>query len=242
MARKSFDQFIDQLKGQILFLGSIVEQSTIEAINALTRGDFTAARTICQRNLFINEKCFAIEYAILEKIATQAPMAHDLRVLTATFHVANELKQMGQYARSIARVILKISDEDFRVPGREFQEMARLSVGMLHKSLSAFINENFSLARQIPAEDDQVDELYIKIYHILVSNMIANPDTIDQANYLLWVAHNLERMADRVVNICERTIFICTGELLELDQDENLIPLVPKVKLKDQFIFPIVNS
>jgi phosphate transport system protein len=136
------------------------------------------------------------------------------------------LNQMGEYARSIARAIRNISDEEIRIPAREFQEMARLSVGMLHKSLSAFIEENSILAGQIPKEDDQVDELYDRIYHILVCNMVADPDTIDQANYLLWVAHNLERMADRVVNICERTIFICTGELLELDQEDfSILPI-----------------
>jgi phosphate transport system protein len=223
MARKSLDLIIGQLRGQILMLGSIVEHSTIDAVNALTHGDFGSAQVICQKNLFINEKRCAIENAVLEQIATQAPIAHDLRTLTAIFLVANELNQMGQYARSIARVVRNISDEDIRIPAREFQEMARLSVGMLRKSLTAFISENSILAGQIPGEDDQVDNLYDRIYHILVCNMIANPETIDEANYLLRVAHNLERMADRVVNICERTIFICTGELLELDQDEYSI-------------------
>jgi phosphate transport system protein len=150
-------------------------------------------------------------------------MAHDLRVLTGILYVANELERMGDYAKGIAKIALNISTEEIRIPVNDFQEMAKLSVGMLHNCLSAFIDENPVLAHQIPEEDKLVDELYNKIYHIVVYSMIADPETIDQANYLLWVAHNLERLADRVVNICERTVFICTGELLEMDNDEDSV-------------------
>ncbi len=228
MVRKTLDQFMGQIKDQILILGSMVEQSTSDAVNALTRGDYAAARAIYHNDLFINEKRFAIENAVLSQIATQQPMAHDLRVLTAILYVANELERMGDYAKGIAKIAFHVSNEDLPIPVNEFQEMAKISIGMLHKSLSAFIDENSVLASQIPKEDDQVDALYTKIYHIVVYNMIADPEMIDQANYLLWVAHNLERMADRVVNVCERTLFICTGEYLEMDNDEDSVVSVIK--------------
>ena len=95
--------------------------------------------------------------------------------------------------------------------------MGDLSVGMLHRALSAFIAEDVNMAYRIPKEDDLVDELYNQIYRKMVAAMIADPEIIDHANYMMWVVHNIERMADRVTNICERTIFIATGELLEID-------------------------
>ncbi|HVP22126.1 MAG TPA: phosphate signaling complex protein PhoU [Anaerolineaceae bacterium] len=228
MVRKTFDQFMSQLKREILILGSMVENSTFGAVNALTGGDFTAARAIYRNDHCINEKRYAIENAVLGQIATQQPMAHDLRVLTAILYVANELERMGDYAKGISKIALNISNEDIRIPVNEFQEMARLSIGMLHNCLSAFIEENPVMAQQIPKEDDLVDAYYNRIYRIVVLGMLADPDTIDQANYLLWVAHNLERLADRVVNICERTLFICTGELLEMDNDEDSVVSITK--------------
>ncbi len=226
MVRKSFDQFLAQLKDEILILGSMVENSTLEAVGALIRGDFSTARTLYRNGHIISERRLAIENAVLTQIATQQPMAHDLRVLTATLYVANDLERMGDYAKGISKIVLNISNDDVSIPATDFQEMARLSVGMLHNGLSAFINENPIAAQQIPRDDDKVDALYNRIYRKVVTGMLCNPDTIDQANYLLWVAHNLERLADRVVNICERTLFICTGDMMELDNDEDSLALI----------------
>ena len=226
MVRKTFDQFLAQLKDEILILGSIVENSTLEAVGALIRGDFSTARALYRSDHFINEKRLAIENAVLTQIATQQPMAHDLRVLTATLYVANDLERMGDYVKGISKIVLNISNEDVSIPASDFQEMARLSVSMLHSGLSAFIDENSVAAQQIPHEDHKVDALYNRIYRKVVVGMLCNPDTIDQANYLLWVAHNLERLADRVVNICERTLFICTGDMMELDNDEDAMALI----------------
>jgi phosphate transport system protein len=99
--------------------------------------------------------------------------------------------------------------------------MTDLAVSMLHRALGAFIEENAQLAHEIPADDDQVDALYNQIHHEAIAAMISNPEAIDQANQMMWVAHNIERMADRVTNICERTVFIATGELMEMDTDDE---------------------
>ncbi len=212
---------MSQLKAEILILGSMVEQSTLGAVNALVHNDLDAARAIYHNDHSINDRRYAIENAVLGQIATQQPMAHDLRLLTAMLYVVDELERMGDYAKGIAKITLKNADADIFVPAIEFQNMASLGIGMLHGSLTAFFDEDLKLARQIPYEDDQVDALYNRIYQKVVRGMMADPGTIDQANNLLWVAHNLERLADRAVNICERALFICTGELLDLDADED---------------------
>jgi len=219
--RKTFDQFLGQLKDEILILGSMVEHVTQDAVNALIRGDYSAARANYRAEHYICEKKQAIENAVLAQIATQQPMAHDLRILTATLFVANDLERTGDYAKGISKIVLNITNEDISIPVGEFQEMARLSIEMLHEGLSAFIEENPVMAQHISQKDREVDALYTLIYRKVVMGMLCNPETIGQANYLLWVAHNLERLADRVVNICERTVFICTGDMLELDDDDE---------------------
>jgi phosphate transport system protein len=217
MARKSFDHMMGQLKDEILILGSMVEQSTMDAVGALARRDARAALVIQKRDQAINEKRYAIENAVLIQMATQQPMARDLRLLAAILEVINELERMGDYAKGIAKVVVLLENEDIPVPVTDFQEMARLAVNMLHNGLTAFVNEDTILAHRIPQDDDQVDAMYNTVYRKVTEAMIANPQWIDQSNYLMWVAHNLERLADRVVNICERTLFIRTGELMEMD-------------------------
>jgi phosphate transport system protein len=221
MPRETFDRQIHQLQDEILLLGSMVEQANLGAMDALKQRDIRAARRILENDIRINDKRFAIENAIIIAMATQQPMAHDLRTLTAFLETNTELERMGDYAKGIAKVVIRLGDADLPIPYRELDQMTELSISMLHRALSAFIEENASVASQIPLEDDQVDELYNRIYRIIVSNMIANPETIDHANLLLWVIHNLERLADRVTNICERTVFAATGELLEFEPEES---------------------
>jgi phosphate transport system protein len=219
MVRKTFEQQIQNLKDEILILGSMVEEATLKSVEALKRRDREAARQIYEYDATINERRFAIENGILILIATQQPMARDLRMLAAMLEVITELERMGDYAKGIAKVNLRLGKTDFSIPINEIQRMADLGIDMLHRALGAFIEQDAQTARLIPNEDDKVDALYNHIYHHLVSEMIANPEVIDQANLLIWAIHNLERLADRVTNICERTVFIATGDLLELDTE-----------------------
>jgi phosphate transport system protein len=221
MPRETLDRQIHQLQDEVLLLGSMVEQAMLNAIDALKRRDVKAAQQIFENDQTINDKRFAIENAILIMIATQQPMAHDLRFLTAILEVINELERIGDYAKGIAKVIKKLGDTVIPIPMRELEEMSELSVSMLHRSLSAFVTENANMASTIPADDEAVDELYNRIQTSLVRSMIADPEIIDLATLVLWIDHNLERMADRAVNICERTIFIATGELFEMDTNDN---------------------
>ena len=222
MARRTFDQQIQNLKDEILILGSMVEEATLSSVEALKRRDLDAARQIYEYDVNINDRRFAIENGILILIATQQPMARDLRLIAAMLEIITELERMGDYAKGIAKVTLRLGNTDFSIPHSEIQRMADLATDMLHRALTAFIEQNADAARLIPKDDDKVDALYLHIYHHLVSEMIANPEVIDQANLLIWTIHNLERLADRVTNICERTIFITTGDIFELDKEYRL--------------------
>lgn len=211
-------QQIQNVQDEILLLGSMVEQAMEKSIAALKNRDPRAARQIYEDDLAINEKRFSIENAVLILFATQQPMARDLRQLAAMLEVSTELERMGDYAKGIAKVTIRLGDADIPIPWDEIERMTKQANSMLRRALPAFIAGDHNEAMKLVAEDDEVDKLYNQVYHFLVNHMIANPDTIDQANLLMWVAHNLERMADRVTNICERTVFIATGELLEVDQ------------------------
>jgi phosphate transport system protein len=221
MPRQTLDREIHHLQDEVLLLGSMVEQAMLNVIDALKRRDHEAAKRVYHGDEQINEKRYAIENRVLILFATQQPIAHDLRLLAAILEVITELERMGDYAKGIAKISLKIGDDETPIPTREISRMGDLAVGMLHRALGAFIAEDVNMAYRIPQDDDQVDELYNQVYRKNVAAMIANPDIIDHNNFIMWVVHNIERMADRVTNICERTIFIATGELLEIDASDD---------------------
>ncbi|MCE1254423.1 MAG: phosphate signaling complex protein PhoU [Anaerolineae bacterium] len=221
MTRENLSRQIHHIQDEILLLGSMVEQAMLSAIDCLKRRDIKTAQEVYDGDHLINEKRFAIENAILILFATQQPMAHDLRILAAMLEINTELERMGDYAKGVAKVVIKLGDTQLDIPIKELNRMAEMAVGMLHRALSAFISENVNQSTLIPREDDEVDRLYNTVYHDLVNKMIDKPELIDYTNLLMWVAHNLERMADRVTNICERTIFIGTGELMEISSSDD---------------------
>jgi len=221
MLRKTFENDIQQLKDELLLMGSMVEQQTLDAVEALKKRDLEAARRIYAADAKINEKRFAIENQVMILIATQQPMAHDLRLLASILEVSAELERMGDYAKGMATINERMGDEPLLKPLIDLPRMAQIASSMLHRALTAFVNEDAETAKAIPEEDDEVDALYDQVYRELMTFVMKDPKTIDRANYLLWAAHNLERMADRVTNICERTIFIVTGEIKEIDSSDD---------------------
>lgn len=223
MSRDNLRLQIHQVQDEILSMGSMVEQATIKSIEALKKRDKDAAKVIYNADRLVNGKRYAIENSVLILIATQQPLAHDLRLLAALLEISAEIERMGDYAKGIAKVIINLEEIDIPIPFKEFELMASLVVSMFHRALGAFIIEDVHIARMIPPEDDKVDDLYNQIQHHIVQIMIDKPQIIDHANLLMWVAHNLERMADRVSNICERTIFVATGELLEIESKRKEI-------------------
>jgi len=221
MVRKTFENDIQRVKDEVLMLGSMVEHAIVGSVEALKKRDLKASEKIMAEDIEINTKRFDIEKQLMILIATQQPMAHDLRLLASTMEIISELERMGDYAKGIANINIRMGDESLLKPLIDIPRMAEIGTSMLHRALTAFINEDVATANEIPIEDDQVDALYNQIYRELMTFIIQDPKTIERANWLLWVAHNLERVADRVTNICERTIFIATGEWKEIKSRDD---------------------
>ena len=174
-----------------------------------------AARQIVVGDMAINRQRWGTEERALLIIATQGPIAGDLRVVAATLHIVTDLERMADHAAGIAKIAIEIADEPLLKPLVDLPRMGDLARGMLNDSISAFIDDDAVAARTIAARDDGVDQLYDQIYRELLTYMLADPGTINRATRLLWAAHNLERIADRVTNICERVVFAVTGEMEE---------------------------
>ena len=217
MLRKTFENEIQQLKDEIIVLGSMVEQSILESVEALRKRDIEASKRIIELDNQINAKRFALENQVMVLIATQQPMAHDLRLLASILEVISELERMGDYGKGIGVINIRMSDQDLLKPLVDIPRMAQIATSMLHRALTAFVNEDVEAARLIPPEDDQVDDLYNQLYRELMTFVMEDPKNIERANWMLWAGHNLERFADRVTNICERTVFIATGEIKEVN-------------------------
>lgn len=221
MSRDNLLLHIHQVQDELLLMGSMVEQATMRSVQALKKRDIEGAKAIYNEDNLVNEKRYAIENSVLILIATQQPLAHDLRLMAALLEIAAEIERMGDYAKGIAKVVVNLGDFDLPMPLKEIEKMAAVAIDMFHRALSAFIAEDPLAARKIPSEDDAVDVLYQKVQKDIVEVMIKHPEMIDSANLFMWVAHNLERMADRVSNICERTVFVATGELGELEVEKK---------------------
>ncbi|MCS7285703.1 MAG: phosphate signaling complex protein PhoU [Anaerolineae bacterium] len=222
MPRETLDSAIERLQNEILTLGEMVRNSILEAVDSLKRRDFEASRRLIAQDQAINEKRFAIETDTLVVIATQQPMASDLRFLAAILEIVTELERIADYAKGIAKINLLIGDKPLIKPLIDIPRMAQKAADMLYRALEAFVQRDVEKAEAIPKEDDEMDALYDQVYRELMTYVISNPANLEQANYLLWAAHNLERAADRVTNICERVIFTVTGEMRELDLQEDI--------------------
>ena len=221
MFRKTFENEIQQLKDDVLVLGSMVEQAILGSVEALKKRDVKASTEIFEADKEINAKRFAIENKLMILIATQQPMARDLRLLASCMEIISELERMGDYAKGIANINIRMGDTPLLKPLIDIPRMAEVGVDMLHSALTAFVNEDVEAANSIPVRDDEVDELYNRVYSELMTFVHEDLKTMERANWLLWVAHNLERVADRVTNICERTVFIVTGEMSEIKSTDD---------------------
>jgi phosphate transport system protein len=203
----------------------MVEKAIIESVEVLKRRDLEGARRLIAEDRVLNKKRFAIEDEALVLIATQQPMAGDLRTIAAVLAIISELERIGDYAKGISKINLMMGEAPFVKPLVDIPRMAEKARDMLHRALKAFVEQDVDLARAIPDEDDEVDALYNQVYRELLTFIMNDPRTIDQSTYLLWAAHNLERAADRVINICERVVFAATGKMMEMDVEDSASPL-----------------
>ncbi len=219
--RETLDRKIEDHFAVIIELGGIVEQAILGSVAALQQCDFESARNIYNNDQVINKKRYALEASALITVATQQPMAIDLRILASILDIAGELERIGDYAKGIARIAMRLGDQTPLQQMVHISKMAELTADMLGRAIGAFVELDEKTAMSIPKEDDQIDILYNKVYQELLDLMINDQDNIDRATFHLWVAHNLERGADRVTNICERTVFTTSGELIEFDRSDD---------------------
>jgi phosphate transport system protein len=216
MSRERLEHELKDLQEQVLVLGGMAERAVRESVAALARQDLAAARRLIDDDHVINERRFELENEILTIIATQQPMAGDLRKLASSLELVGELERIADYAKGIANVALMIGAEPLVKPLVDIPLMSERACGMLVRALDAFSRWDVDLARSVPKEDAEVDTLYERIYRDLAAVIIKDPRTLDQAIRLSWVAHNLERVADRVSNLCERVVFAVLGRMEEL--------------------------
>ena len=216
MPRESFDRQLRAIQLDILSLGSMAAKAVERAVEALRARNAPQAQEVIDGDAELDDLAYRIEEQALLLIATQQPMAGDLRIISSAIAIAGELERIGDYAEGIAKVALLSLDEPPLKPLIDVPRMSELSIDMLRRSLDAYIAHDTATARAIWNEDDQIDALNDQIYRELLTYMMADPATITRATRLLWVAHNLERIADRVTNICERTTFMVTGNRAEL--------------------------
>jgi phosphate transport system protein len=216
MPREKFEHDMKRLQEEILSLGVLAENAVLASVEALRTQDLDKAREIIDGDRPINERRFALENEALTLIATQQPMASDLRALAAVLELATELERIADYAKGIANIALMIGKNPLIKPLQDIPLMAKKACAMLHASLEAYVSQDVRRACRIPTDDEEVDALYEKVYRDLVALIVADQRVLDQAMRLTWVAHNLERVADRVGNICERVIFSITGRIEEL--------------------------
>jgi phosphate transport system protein len=194
----------------------MVQKAMIRSIDALKNRDVDAAHQVIADDQAVNHKRFEIEEKCIELIATQQPMATDLRTVVAVLNIVIEIERIGDYAVGIARIVILIGDEPPLKPLIDVPRMAELTVDMLRRSLDAFVNRDAAAAKKIATEDDMIDHLYDQVFRELLTFMAEDPRTITRATRLMWAAHNLERSADRVTNICERVVFLVTGKMEEI--------------------------
>ena len=216
MPRLALDQGLKELHADVLTLGSMVEKSIQRSVEALRTRDASVARRVIEDDAGVNGLRFQIEDRALLLIATQQPLVHDLRTIAAVLNIITDLERMGDHAEGTATISLMIGDEPLLKPLLDIPRMAETVTDMLRRALLAFTDHDIVSARRVAAEDDAVDALYNQVYRELLTFMIGDPRTIHQATLLLWAAHNLERIGDRVTNICERVLFTETGRMQEI--------------------------
>ncbi|MEK7806229.1 MAG: phosphate signaling complex protein PhoU [Chloroflexota bacterium] len=217
MPRVDFDQQLGLLQRDVEVLAGNVAKAINRAVDALKRRDLDASRQVVQEDDYIDQSRFEIEERCVDLIATQQPMARDLRAIIALLHITVELERMGDYAEGIAKISLAIGDAPTLKPLIDIPRMADKATEMLRDSIDSLLSRDVVKAHHVCQADDEVDDLYDQVYRELLLFMIQDPRTIERATYLLWVAHDLERIADRATNIAERVIFLVTGKMVEIN-------------------------
>ena len=213
--RALFERHLTDLRASVIDLGSRTEQAIRWAMDSLRRRDLNLARVVVEGDHEINRSRWEIEEHATNLIATQQPMASDLRTILATIHIVTDLERIADHAEGIARISLMLGEQNLPGTLGQLNEMADRGIDMMHRSLTSFIERDAELARAVCDDDDQLDALYDANYAEVIGRMLMEPSQAKVLTYQLWTAHNLERIGDRSTNICERVIYLITGRLEE---------------------------
>jgi phosphate transport system protein len=215
--RARYDKAYREIVDSILKMGSMTDKAIQSSLSCLQNRDLTLAHEVVEHDEDINSLRFEIEQACLALIATQQPTASDLRAVIAAMNIVMDLERMGDHASGIAKTVIRMGDRPLLKPLIDIPRMGQISREMLRNSLKAFVERDPISAKAIAQRDEEMDFLYKAIFNELVEIMASTPDSVERATYLLWTAHNLERIGDRVTNIAERVIFMSTGDIQELN-------------------------
>lgn len=211
-----FRQETLEIKNEVLLLSSMVEEAVMDSVRALKENNLERSQRVLLQDMQINRRRFEIEISAMVVMATQQPTARELRTLAACLDICSELERMGDYAKEIANINIRSEGLSLPVILREIYSMGEKVVDMLHRAMTTFADEDMQSAAAIIQEDDLIDKCYTTLYYKAVETVLADPRNIERANYVIWIAHNLERLGDRATNVCERVIYIVTGEHYEI--------------------------
>lgn len=216
-SRTTFERQLREVEEDMLVLADMVERAIERSITSLRNRDVELARVIIVEDNEINRRRYETEEKCIDLLAMQQPLARDLRTIVAVLNIITDLERMGDHAEGIAKVSIMLADEPPLKPYIDIPRMAEKAIAMLRKAIEAFKHRNVELARSTCDDDDEVDALYDQVYRELLLYMVNDPKTIERATHVTWIAHNLERIADRVTNICERVVYMVDGTIEELN-------------------------
>lgn len=225
--RITFERELQQQQDQLLAMGSEIEENLVKVVALLAQHDSNGAKQMVQADEWVNEQRINILMNCLTIIATQQPTGRDMRLLAAIMEIAGELERINDYVKGIARISLLVGEQplpDFLA--EILPPMAAKAADMLHRAMDAFVRRDASLAREVPQDDDVVDGLFKQAHRGIAGYIAEDPTRLERANFLQWAAHNLERSADRVTNVCEWVIYLVTGHYAEIDQ-ETMLEAIP---------------
>lgn len=217
MVRDVFHRQLGTLQDSVLEMGSMVDRAVERAMTALLDRDPVIAEQVVKNDQQINAKNFECQNEVIAVLGQQAPLARDLRLVVSVAAIMTDLERMGDHAEGIGRIVIMMQDEPLVKPLIDLPIMAGHAREMLRDAVHAFVEQDVEAAYRVGARDDEIDQLYDRIYRDLIDVMVADPSTIEPSTHLLWVAHNLERIGDRATNIAERTVYSATGKMPQMD-------------------------
>lgn len=219
--REKFHHALDELRDNVLRLSHMTDSAIQRSMQALVERDDELAQHVIQDDKPINRLRYEIEEDAYKLIATQHPLARDLRSIVTAIHLVVELERIADHAASVARLAIELNKEPALKPLIDLPRMSTIASEMLGEAVDTYLNWDIDKAHAIKKRDKKVDALDEQVYRELVSFMVADPKNIGRATFLLWISHDIERMADRVTNICERVIFMITGTVRAKDQKKE---------------------